>query len=434
MQVATHAGIDLESLYSTQLDGRTKGLPGSTSGLEVRDLGQQGWNVLREDLPLPALVLRRSALAHNLRLMQSYCEANRVLLAPHGKTTMAPQLFAAQLEHGAWGITAASVEQLQVYRRYGIPRVMLANQLVGAPNIAYVVNELKSDPAFELIVWVDSARGVDLLASAARAAGLKRSIDVMLEVGYEGGRSGVRSRGAADAVAAAIAGAGAVIRLVGTAAFEGLLSFDGPSDASGRRATRELLANTAQTAVRLRNADLISGDPILSAGGSSGFDDAVDVFRREAPDATIILRSGCYITHDHGMNAHNSPLAEGNGPAAAEYGSLLPALELWSYVNSTPEPGLAILGFGRRDAPYDAGLPIPLRHVAAGGTTNDLGGRAEIVAMNDQHGYLRSEVEMSVGDRVVLGISHACTAFDKWRCIPVVDDDYDVVDAILTFF
>ena len=35
-----------------------------------------------------------------------------------------------------------------------------------------------------------------------------------------------------------------------------------------------------------------------------------------------------------------------------------------------------------------------------------------------------------VGARIV----HPCTAFDKWRLVPLVDDDYTVVDAIRTFF
>ena len=42
--------------------------------------------------------------------------------------------------------------------------------------------------------------------------------------------------------------------------------------------------------------------------------------------------------------------------------------------------------------------------------------------------------DLRVGDLVGCGISHPCTAFDKWRLIPVVDDNYGVVDAVLTYF
>jgi D-serine dehydratase len=39
-----------------------------------------------------------------------------------------------------------------------------------------------------------------------------------------------------------------------------------------------------------------------------------------------------------------------------------------------------------------------------------------------------------VGDRVCLGLSHPCTTFDKWRWMPIVDEELNVVDAIVTWF
>lgn len=33
-----------------------------------------------------------------------------------------------------------------------------------------------------------------------------------------------------------------------------------------------------------------------------------------------------------------------------------------------------------------------------------------------------------------LGISHHCMTFDKWRLIPLVTNDYEVLDAIRTYF
>ena len=58
--------------------------------------------------------------------------------------------------------------------------------------------------------------------------------------------------------------------------------------------------------------------------------------------------------------------------------------------------------------------------------------------MNDQHTYLRAPegtvLDLQVGDRVGLGISHPCTTFDKWRWLPLVDNNYTVCDAIVTSF
>ena len=67
-------------------------------------------------LVFPLLTLRESALANNLAAMAAYCAGAGVALAPHGKTAMSPELAARQLAHGAWGITVASIGQLQAYR------------------------------------------------------------------------------------------------------------------------------------------------------------------------------------------------------------------------------------------------------------------------------------------------------------------------------
>ena len=90
---------------------------------------------------------------------------------------------------------------------------------------------------------------------------------------------------------------------------------------------------------------------------------------------------------------------------------------------------------GKRDVPFDIGLPRPVV-ASSRGELRGVEGAMEIFDLNDQHAYLRLPREdgLAVGDLVGCGISHPCTAFDKWRLIPVVDDDYTVIDAVHTFF
>jgi D-serine deaminase-like pyridoxal phosphate-dependent protein len=45
-----------------------------------------------------------------------------------------------------------------------------------------------------------------------------------------------------------------------------------------------------------------------------------------------------------------------------------------------------------------------------------------------------SDLPLGVGDLVACGISHPCSAFDRWRAIPVLDERDRVVDAVATFF
>ena len=115
----------------------------------------------------------------------------------------------------------------------------------------------------------------------------------------------------------------------------------------------------------------------------------------------------------------------------------MPALRLYASVVSTPEPGLAILGFGKRDAPYDIDLPIPL---AVRRRTNCPTGPSEVLRgvrvlrCNDQHAFVEHAGELAVGDQVVFGLSHPCTAFDKWSLVPVLDDEEHVIDLVTTQF
>ena len=429
--------LELDTVLDGEVDETWKGMPGGLGPTPLRDIGKQGWNVLAEDLPFPLLVLKEAALANNLRVMADFCAHHRVLLAPHGKTTMAPQLFDRQLEAGCWGITVGSVEQLQVLRRVGVRRVILANQAVGGANLASLARSL-DDSESELFVFVDSVTEVQDLAVAAQAAGSGRAFDVLAEVGYPGGRTGARSVVDLVAVAAAVEASGGSLRLAGVAGFEGLLPLarfsttgnEGPETGG----VDEYIAAIGAGVDALR--ERLPEDFVVTAGGSAAFDAVIAGLRDRIDDpARLVLRSGCYVTHDHGMYSETSPLAAGNSAAADTFGALEPALELWAYVQSVPESGLAIVTCGRRDAPFDYGLPVPLRLVTRSGESRAVEGWT-ITNVNDQHGYMSVPAghEPAVGDRVVLGISHPCTAFDKWRLIPVVDDDYNVIDAIRTYF
>jgi len=142
-----------------------------------------------------------------------------------------------------------------------------------------------------------------------------------------------------------------------------------------------------------------------------------------------VLRSGCYLTHDHGEYAAMGPDARGLGP------SLRPAIELWAPVLSCPEPGLALACAGRRDVAFDQGMPLPLRLRRPDGTIEPAS-ELSVTRLDDQHAYVNVQPgsELAPGDLICFGISHPCTTFDKWRVIPVVDDDYHVVDAVHTFF
>jgi D-serine dehydratase len=156
-------------------------------------------------------------------------------------------------------------------------------------------------------------------------------------------------------------------------------------------------------------------------------------------EVMTITRSGCYLTHDSLMySAFFRQLVERSPEVGALGEGLKPALEVWGYVQSTPEPGLALVTIGKRDVSYDVEMPKPERWFRPGADDRPrpLGDGYAATRMDDQHLYLKSpnDSRLRVGDMVGFGVSHPCTTFDKWRFMPVVNDDYDVVAAITTYF
>jgi D-serine deaminase-like pyridoxal phosphate-dependent protein len=355
------------------------------------------------DVPLPLMILRESAVAHNERLMQDWCEAHQVSLAPHGKTSMAPDLIRRQLGAGAWAMTAATVQQLAVMREAGARRLLLANELVGAPEIALLERE-RGDA--EVLVLVDSLAGV-----AALSAGVTRPLGVLVELG--GTRAGCRTDEEALAVAEAVAAAPGLV-LAGVEGYEGTYGGDrSPATLAAVDGFLDRVRGFAE-ALDARGLFAEAGEVVVTAGGSVFFDRVAARLRPSlSRPVRVVVRAGSYITHDDGAYAESTPLAE-----------LRAAFELWARVLSCPEPGLAIAGFGKRDAPYDLGLPVVRSHPGVA-----------VTALNDQHAFLADpDGALRVGDTVVCGISHPCTAFDKWPLIGVVDDGDVVVGAMRTCF
>ncbi len=427
--------IDVRAIEASTLDPSLKGYPHRAAPCAVRDIGQQGWNVMRGDLPFPVAVLKESALAHNLEWMADFTRATGVLLAPHGKTTMAPQLFARQIASGAWGITFATMQQVSLGVRAGLRRIILANQLVGAADIRHALDLIETTQDLELHVLVDSIAQLNLIAAQGGDRGNARRLNVLLEMGVAGGRTGCRTVDEAMHVARAIAACGTV-RLSGVECFEGL-SVTGDSEAD-RTLVENWMGAVQQVARQCDVEGLYGTDEVtLSAGGSAVF----DLVARSLPmqlsrPVRTILRSGCYVTHDsHFYERFARQLIARSDAAWRERGGLKPALEIWTQVQSQPESGLAILAFGKRDASFDIDLPMPFARVRDG-VRVPIDGTWRISALNDQHAYLRlpSGADARVGDLIGCGISHPCTTFDKWRWMPIVDDDYGVTGAIRTFF
>ncbi|MET7357235.1 alanine racemase [Streptomyces sp. NPDC005562] len=425
---ADSAAERLAGLAQERVDHRFKGLPPDAEGLTVGELAAQRRNLFTGGFTTPVLALSAERLEHNLALMETYAERHGLAFAPHGKTSMAPQLFARQLERGAWGITLAVPHQVRVARRFGVERIFLANELVDAAALRWLAAELGADPSFRFICYVDSVRGVELMHAALSAAGASRPVDVVVELAAgDGARTGVRTGAECFEIAHAVAAAD-TLRLVGVAGYEGEVP-----QASTETVTawlRGLVALLGEFDAAGLFADL--PEIVVSAGGSAWFDAVASVFAEigELSRPVLkLLRSGAYVSHDDGHYKHLTPFNR-----VPQEGALEPAFRLWAQVVSRPSAEQAFTNAGKRDAAYDLDLP-EAQVVRRGGAEWPATGVA-VTGLSDQHGWLTTspEAELAVGDWLGMGLSHPCTAFDKWELIPVVEGDGVVVDYIRTYF
>ena len=413
-----------------------KGYPALQPPVPVDDIAQRGWRL--QDLPTPAAVLRQQALAHNIAWMQDFASARGVMLAPHGKTTMSPQLFRRQLAAGAWGLTFANVQQLRLGLAAGARRALIANQVIARDELAQLLALRAQHADLELAFFVDSQAQLDLLAAHWQRLGASGPrLDVLIELGDQ--RCGLREQGPALQLARALKTHPA-LRLRGIGFYEGLRA-SGDSEADEnlmqhwRQRVESLLA--AIEAEALLDAE---AQPLwLSGGGSAIFDLVTPLLSggSQRIGRLGLLRSGCYICHDHAHYGRYQRVMDQRLGTPLGAPSLQPALEVWTQVLSCPEPGLALLNAGRRDLSFDQGWPLPVWHLQDGERRSAPPGW-QVTGLNDQHAYLRWDPAVcedpAVGERVALGPSHPCTTFDKWSWMAVLDDDDRVVDAITTQF
>ncbi|MGX5212942.1 amino acid deaminase [Streptomyces violaceus] len=423
---ADTAAESLARLAAERVDHRFKGLPPDADGLTVGELAAQRRDLFTGGFATPVLALSAERLEHNLKLMETYAARHGLAFAPHGKTSMAPQLFQRQIEHGAWGITLAVPHQVRVARAFGTRRVFLANELVDPAALRWVSGQLDADPDFRFVCYVDSVRGVQLMDAALSGAG--RPVDVVVELAAgEGARTGVRTEAECAAVADAVAGT-RTLRLVGVAGYEGEVPKADPERVTAWLRRLVALAAGFDKAGRFEDVDEI----VVSAGGSAWFDAVAEVFA-EIPELSRpvlkLLRSGAYVSHDDGHYRKLTPFNR-----VPEEGALEPAFRLWTQVVSRPSAEQAFVNAGKRDAAYDLDLPFA-QVVRRDGAERPATG-VSVTGLSDQHAWLSTtpEADLEVGDWVGLGLSHPCTSFDKWQLIPVVAADGTVVDYVRTFF
>jgi D-serine deaminase-like pyridoxal phosphate-dependent protein len=404
------------SSSSTVIEGSFKGFPIDSYGKTLAAFLATKPNLFTANFQFPIMVLKESAIKNNIAKMMSFCNSVNAELAPHVKTSMSPKLAQIQISAGATALTVANFWQASIFLGFGFKKLIIANEVLDPSAIAEI-SRLNKDKVAEIIFYVDSLAGLEIVKNHTLAAGEQ---NLFIEIGTDEGRGGVRDLDEVTTIAKAIA-ADSRLKLRGVTGFEGAV----PDAARSRKGEKKISKFCQKIVAAAHLAYPYKSDQpfVISAGGSAYFDIVARELNKFEKPRRLLLRSGGYITHDHGYYEERYPFAASNR-------SFQPAIEVWAQVIGKPERNFGVLNLGKRDIGNDLHNPIPIK--SYDGQVKSFS--AVVEKLNDQHGYLRGSNDFELAQLIGLGISHPCTTFDKWRLIPLVNDNYDVVDCLQTFF
>jgi len=401
---------------TTVIEDKFKGFPIDSYGKTLEQFLATKPNLFTANFQFPIMVLKEAAIKNNIAQMMSFCNSVDAQLAPHVKTTMSPQLAQMQVAAGATALTIANFWQGRIFLKHGFKNLIIANEVLDPTAIAEIAKINKQKQA-EIIFYVDSILALEIIQKHTPLEGEQ---NLFIEVGTENGRGGVRELSLVEQLAQRIK-ADKRLNLIGVTGFEGAV----PDAARGRRGEKKISKFCQKIVAAAELAYPYKSDQqfVISAGGSAYFDIVARELNKFEKPRRLLLRSGGYITHDHKYYEEIYPFASTDR-------SFQPAIELWAQVISKPEKGFGVLNLGKRDIGNDLHNPIPIK--SYDGQVKSFS--AVIEKLNDQHGCLRGKQEFSLAQLIGLGISHPCTTFDKWGLIPLVNDDYDLIDCLQTFF
>ena len=393
-----------------------KGFPLNSYGKTADQFLSSKPNIFTAGFQFPIMVLKDKALKHNIDRMARFCKSVGAELAPHVKTTMSPQIAQMQVDAGAFALTIANFWQAEIFRNFGFKKLIIANEVLDPTAIAAIA-DLNSKKAAEIIFYVDSIAGLEIIKKYTPKDGVQ---NLFIEIGTDNGRGGVRDLDLVTQIAKNIS-EDPRLKLRGVTGFEGAVPNAARTSAGEDSVTKfcQKIVAAANNAYQYKSEN----EFIISAGGSAYFEIVASELNKFDKPKILLLRSGGYVTHDSRYYEEIYPFRDSND-------LLLPAIEVWAQVISAPEKEFGVLNLGKRDVGCDLHNPIPVAKYS--GKLSKFSG--EIEKLNDQHGFMRSKEEFAVSELIGLGISHPCTTFDKWRLIPLVNDNYDVVDCIHTFF
>jgi 3-hydroxy-D-aspartate aldolase len=340
------------------------------------------------EVDTPSLILELDAFERNLDRMDASLAGKPIKIRPHAKSHKCPEIALRQIKRGAVGVCCQKVSEAEAMVDGGVPDVLIANEVVGAPKLKRLAALAKRA---RIAVCADDEGNVAELDDAARAAGVK--LDVLVEVNVGANRCGVEPGEPALRLAQAIS------RLKNLR-FAGLQAYQGAAQhlrkVEERRAAIEKACALVRETTELLEDARIACERVTGAGTGTYLFEAVSGVYHE-------LQAGSYIFMD--VDYSKNEWTESGIPRFEH------SLYVWTTVMSRPAPERAVVDAGLKASSVDSGMPR-VAEVAG----------AEYVKISDEHGVLRLDdgVRLAVGNKLKLIPGHCdptVNLYDNFVCV-----------------
>jgi D-serine deaminase-like pyridoxal phosphate-dependent protein len=339
----------------------------------------------------PALVVDYDIAVSNMKEMAALCQEAGVELLPHAKTHRTLEFGRLQLEHGAAGLSVATIDEAEAFANDGAPRVLLTYPLVGEMKLRRVSALAERT---NLTLATDSFYGASAIGQ--HFAELGRCADLFMIVDSGSGRDGVVPDDAA-ALAREISTIEGV-RLSGIFTHEGqVYGSNGPQD---------LIANSRLAATRMvEAAQSIRADgstlETVSLGASASVRAVIG-----APGVTQV-RPGIYAFNDVGQIAMGTATLD------------TCAVRVLATLVDRPSVDRACIDAGSKALSSDQLPELSAKRFPGYGQVVGCPGW-ELHRLSEHHGWLRWTGEgeptpLAIGQRVQVLPNHVCLAFYSLR-------------------
>lgn len=340
------------------------------------------------EVDTPALILDLDAFGRNLDRMDASLAGKKIRIRPHAKSHKCPEIALRQIKRGAVGVCCQKVSEAEAMVDGGVPDVLIANEVVGAPKLKRLAALAKRA---RIAVCADDTGNVTALDEAARAAGVK--LNVLVEINVGANRCGVEPGEPALRLAQAISRSTNL-------RFDGLQAYQGAAQhlrkVEERRAAIEAACERVRQTTELLADARIACERVTGAGTGTYMFEAVSGVYHE-------LQAGSYIFMD--VDYAKNDWTESGIPRFEH------SLFVWTTVMSRPVPERAVVDAGLKASSVDSGMP----RVA------DVDG-AEYVKASDEHGVLKlnERARLAVGDKLKLIPGHCdptVNLYDEYVCV-----------------